>query len=213
MALDAFFDFDAEILSSKIYGVAYRSHLKQAVTLGKRTESPMMQAAVISKKDSNVSLNSTLRPVTPPGNVETELLQQVSQKDQPKANDQALPADEVSNALMTVTKAERHPPVQSVNQTPPSVAIEQQANLGPYSSLEGNAQLTQRQAGTANAITETPAIDPVHVKMLLLGTSESGKSTILKGIALHEEWPYTKDVRELFLRSFSPTLPKVCVRC
>ena len=198
MALDASFAFDAEILSSKIYGVAYRSHLKQAMTLGKRTASPMVQAAVISVEDSNMSFNSIIRPVTPPGNVETEPLQQVSQEDQPKANDQALPADEVPNALMTVTKVKRHPQVQSVKQTPPSVAIEQQANPGPHSSLEGNAQVDQRQARTANVITETPAIDPVHLKMLLLGTSESGKSTILKGISLCEEGPYIKDERESF---------------
>ena len=147
-ALDASFDFDAEILGSKIYSATYRSHLKQAVTLGQRRALPMPHTVAVSEKDSGVSSDDALQPTN------------------------------LHDDVRTV-----HSP-EMVQDGKLELWLQAQTSLQPTKPLRVNA--------------ENPLVKPVpsfDVQMLLLGTSESGESTIFKGIKLHEEGPYTKAER------------------
>ena len=199
-ASTALFDFDAEILSSKIYGVAYRSHLRQAKTFGNGRKSPVVHAKVATKEDSDRLFSTALHPSNPSGDARKDQLQLVSREHQAEAQDQAPLTDETSNASMTATKPpeiNRNSQVQA-EQTFPKLSIKQGTNPGSDVNLPSSTQLDTQQAKTSSKVAaERP---PVDIKMLLLGTSESGKSTILKGIKLHEEGSYTNDERLSFTR-------------
>ena len=191
IALDTSFDFDAEILSSRIYGITYRSHLRQTMTSAKSKALPVVQAAVLSEEDTSGSLGTTPYPIDPLENIQKQHLQPlVAPRLSPHTN-------ELSDAVTATGKAKTTLLVQDVKLMSLNVDMEQDSNFGPETCVPSSIQKSSCSV-TAEASIETTEIDPVPVlpvKVILMGVSESGKSTILKGIQLHAEGPYTHEER------------------
>ena len=207
-AFDTSFDFDAEILSSKTYAVAYRSHLRQAVTSRKRRALPVDQAVSVSFGDTGAPSNGVLHSRSPASDVRMEHLRQSYQVYQSEAHDPPIEG-EIPNTLKATTNLEERLLLEASKETSSEIAIEGERTSGPNLQLEGDVQFDRIQTRTAEANIVRPEFDPLspsHVKMLLFGISESGKSTVLKGIKLHEDGAYTKNERSSFSEVFFSNL-------
>ena len=170
-ALDVSFDFDPEILRSRSYGVAFRSHLRQAIASGRR-------------QDETIVPNEET-PQSSPGDSDSKTVLAISQPPPDLGSDIDVRADIVDTRLKKTMKEKIKP---------------------RHDASIGRARLDERSSTLSKPGASPPShryglereTDYKQLKILLLGTSESGKSTFLKGSKLWIEGGWTKAERESF---------------
>ena len=178
MALDMSFEFDSQILSTRIYTAAYRSHLRQAITARK-----------MGLDVGQMPTETAVSPVSDSGVVE-----------QPHAEgteiflDTAAPFNNILVRKDIITKIDVMKTEEIMQES--EVQAQPRARNRWMPKSAGRASMDTVAEGP-------PAISPSTskdegLKCLLLGASESGKSTLLKAINLYEGKPYTLKERNTF---------------
>ena len=235
--LDLSFDFDAEILGSKIYAVTYRSHLRQAIASGRQGKLTSSQAvnelqspqAVYELADVRAILESWANPddSSSTSTVRSSSVLEVNHQIENRGEVIEERRPEGSTSL-TINAAEREQTVRFTDKTAGSIhpssktrdrekpsptdpespllskRLGKENRSSPWSALIERLPRRNRGASvtdTKNSMMRSPAAEltpPPDVKILLLGTSESGKSTLLKGMKLFYEGPYTEDESRSF---------------
>jgi hypothetical protein len=194
VGLDISFEFDSELLSSNSYTAAYRSHLRQALTTGRQginlaqnksstqaldvhydlpnvTPQAAERQAIEGLPAPNDSLNRS-------GNVQISSSIEVTSQPRGKSSE-AIQGESRTTTLANLwSRRARSQSWIRKNAVPKS--IEHSNNKGPLTS---NLEWPKRDN---------------NLKCLLLGDSESGKSTWLKTFKLFEGSPYTTDEHESF---------------
>ncbi|MCJ1403255.1 guanine nucleotide-binding protein subunit alpha [Xylographa trunciseda] len=170
--LETVFDFDGEVFNSRAYQVALRSNMKQ----------------VLSHKALGHSKPSDLAP---PITNDTLLLE----NDEVNADTETIKAKSESDASLIPIPIPVYQDIGSY--TPKKVSL--------WSRL--SEQIVSRQKSQLRARNQTinfPGVEPQqdllpwNGKTLILGTSESGKSTLLKSVKLYMEGPYSLEERSSF---------------
>lgn len=168
--LETVFDFDGEVFNSRVYQEALRSNMKQ----------------VLSHK---APAQSNPHDLTTPITNDTFLLED----DGTSADTETIKAKSVTDAALIPTPL----PQDSNPYTPRKVSL--------WSRL--SEQIVSRkksQPGTRNETIDLTGVQsqqdlpPWNGKTLILGASESGKSTLLKSLQLHMEGPYSPEGRAAF---------------
>jgi hypothetical protein len=166
--IDTMFDFDREIFSSKVYRMATRSNMIQALLDGK-------------SEDGNPT---TSFPVTV-----TE-------------SDTSVEADVDESDVQTIRAQlydTSHPLMSHQSQI---IQESQDAKADDSTEVHRGGQL--ERAAYAKSLERLPTLQKTQtLKVLILGTSESGKSTIMKLISLYQKI-YTNETR----RNYKPTIFK-----
>ena len=164
-ALDISFAFDAELLRSRTYGTAFRSHIRQAIASGKRgvqispqKSSPLQRIADAFVSDDTVVL---------------QLEQQMQNK-----------VDDVGKVWASFDGEQ-----DAIAQFPEQPLLERVSLL----SLQRNVLKVGE-----NFPIEQDLIDSIQPKVVLLGTSESAKSTLLEGMKLRLEGGWPEAERKLY---------------
>jgi hypothetical protein len=168
--LETVFDFDGEVFNSRVYQVALRSNMKE----------------VLSHNAAGHSKHSDLAS---PTTSDTFLLE----NDEASAETGTINAKSVLDASLIPT-----PVYQDISPYAPR-------KVSLWSRL--SEQIASRKKSQHRTRSETidftevePQQDflPWSGKTLILGTSESGKTTLLKSLKLHTEGPYTLEERLSF---------------
>ena len=197
--LDVTFDFDPEILSSKIYAVTYRSHLRKAISSGKQGDSTALAENLQRKEtsDDNGSMSTVVRSFR--GATETEV-----RYVEPMAGDN----DNLSGIKVTeeVTQSVEIIPKYKTNKLPeydPNLDSKdgKDDKVSPRASLtDYPPSLFEHRTGSiqgAESFLKPPeAAEPT---LLLLGAADSGKSTLLNSMKLILEGAYTDEQRAKFI--------------
>ena len=168
--LETVFDFDGEVFNSKVYQVALRSNMKQALSRKPFTHS----------KTSDV-VSPTTDDISPLEN------------DDANSDTETIKAKSVSDATPERTR---------VNQ---DISPFVSGKFSLWSRLSEQIVARKKsQLRTRNETVDITAVDsaqdllPWNGKTLILGPSESGKSTLLKSLKLHIEGTYTLEMRASF---------------
>ncbi|KAI1075878.1 G-alpha-domain-containing protein [Whalleya microplaca] len=193
-ALSKTFDFDSIVLGSRLYQEAQRSHLRQAIRAVKYPRR--------KRSSTEVPRNST-NPS--PADIILEESVEVRSSVIQSRRTQVSPTNDI-NQMVT--------PSQSTKKGRDSHRLRRHIDAPAFDSsprrsgsIESGWQLGISRLGNWWKSTETPSthtnhnprdILTGHQKVLLLGTSESGKTTLLKALKLAREGDYTKDERRWF---------------
>lgn len=199
-ALSISFDFDNEILSPKIYAVAYRSHLRQAIALGKRVDPPLireLQHLHIDNED--VESIRTVRPSMAQRKGGSPEGLSMQRKSEHKTGDRS-----------TIDTNTADPPASANSTLKGSSLLVSNLEDGPGKEIKGrswsallerfplrNRRLSASKRNDGNLSLHVPQNNR-EVKLLILGASESGKSTLLKSMKLFYEGLYTEEERKSF---------------
>ena len=168
--LETVFDFDGEVFNSRVYQVALRSNMKQ----------------VLSHKASRHSEPSDLASPTTNDTIPHE-------NDEDGTDTETIKAKSVLDASSIPIPV--NPDVSAY--TPRKVSL--WSRLSEQIVSRNKSQLRARNETFGSTDMESQQdMKPRNGRTLILGTSESGKSTLLKSMKLHTEGPYTLEERLSF---------------
>jgi guanine nucleotide-binding protein G(i) subunit alpha len=217
------FDFDAVLLGSRAYRSAYRSNLKRVTTTVKAPQSSSLSNAQQTPIPSLENpLEGSSWPLLPPVNEADESDQNAIQLDQTLISNHQMGYDYPSRHrdLPIAEQQNTAAPAQSkntVNTTSsgfnsqiirnitPIVAGHHLTTLSkavvtPRSTLLSSLRKSWRARTTKQTVfkmTEQEIAKVLaprcEIKLLILGSSESGKSTLLKGMKLYAEGGFTRE--------------------
>ncbi|KAI0411931.1 G-alpha-domain-containing protein [Xylaria grammica] len=201
-AISLMFDFDAVILASKIYQQAGRSHLRQAIRAHNQAtaqEQPEHESQETSSqlggppRQGSPSIYSS--PGAPPSKAKTDAVDQ--------ANGGSLQS--TSNAHTTTSDHEsQHGEGDTTFFTSSSQSSRRYSNqarilrlVNPWRRAPKPKIMTPTTPDSSPKVMRPISLDR-SPKFLILGTSESGKSTVLQGMKLALEGSYTLDEKLSF---------------
>ncbi|KAJ2979931.1 hypothetical protein NUW58_g7079 [Xylaria curta] len=169
------FDFDAFLLGSKVYQQAGRSHLRQAIKAHNQGPAPDRGQPKNNYQETSSQLGEPSRQVSP----------------------SIYPSSEAPS-LQTQASAAKHPNSSNL-QLAPNTRIEvwgAETNLSPWDSSPRNISKPSNRArilSLVNPWRKSLKPETTTPKFLILGTAESGKSTLLQGMKLLLEGNYTRE--------------------
>ena len=209
-ALDVTFEFDTEILSSKIYAVAYRSHLRQAIASRKRLDTlELQEEAEDNGLEDDSSSTVTAIPVPDENESQDRTSTAESQNSAPQAADSTVDQSAVQ-------------PKTSEKLNQPSTKIARLAANGKAETISRSRArslldllpLRNRRAEAAKYKAAKAISDEIdeklraeraeregrgsEAKVLILGSGGSGKSTLLRAMKLFYEGTWTFEERTSF---------------
>ncbi|KAF2963173.1 hypothetical protein GQX73_g10391 [Xylaria multiplex] len=190
------FDFDAIILASKVYQQAGRSHPRQAI--GAR-QLRLKNQAPTQEQSKQGSQEDFFQPIGPPRPAPLP----------PIGGSSKAPPRETQNVVAIKSLNDNLPPISAVYKTSPG-KIPQHKFGDPISSTSlspSSPTLTDliripsptksQMVGPTMKIM-VPAVPHSPPKFLILGSSESGKSTLLKGLKLATVGGWTQEEKLSF---------------
>lgn len=234
--LDIPFRFDAEVLSSRIYAVAYRSHLRQVIASEKHGDTAPATAARESPGAKRSHTDIDLLFLNRRANSQTKKLALDTPRERQQECLEKLPSAAGIRVTTCVdmnsknlngtaenpqSQEEPEKPYLKQDKMPISMTSwHKRAQISPplYSKPEKNTggrpwlpllnglphRTRQVHASKVKHLEIEKHAEPIHspqVKVLLLGTSDSGKSTLLKAIKLFQDNPWTAEERDSFSES------------
>ncbi|MCJ1377204.1 guanine nucleotide-binding protein subunit alpha [Xylographa soralifera] len=168
--LETVFDFDGEVFNSKVYQLALRSNMKQVLSHKAFRQSKTSDFASATTNDTSLSEN-----------------------DESGADTETIKAKSVSDASLIPR------PVNQDISPYTSRKVSLWSRLSDQIVARKKSQLSTRDGTIDFAEAESQEkLRPWNGKTLILGASQSGKSTLLKSLKLHMEGPYTLSERESF---------------
>jgi guanine nucleotide-binding protein subunit alpha len=192
------FDFDAVLLTSRIYQQVGRSHLRQAIKVGRRPLS--FEQAHKEKRSKNSSKITVIQPAGPSF--------RASLNGPPESSRHQAQGDTVTANMARTLSPLTRPRAQNTDDFLPDDTLEHEKSgrTLPSQQLPKAAWLpnqTIQSKSDTNSRQEQDVLGGQRShnskrNVLILGTSESGKSTLLKGLKLTLSEDYTTEERLLY---------------
>ena len=214
------FDFDGEVFNSRVYQMALRSNMKQVLSHKASAHSTPDQLAPLIKNetsllegDETAAETETIiaKPVSKAPLIPTHPYQDTGpfvevslwpliknetsflEGDETAAETETIIAKPVSKAPVIPT----HPYQGTGPYTPGKVSLWPRLSEQQVSRKKPHLRTRNETMDFAKGKSEQE-LPPWNSKTLILGTSESGKSTLLKSLKLHMEGPYSLEERAWF---------------
>jgi hypothetical protein len=208
--IDMMFDFDQEIFSSKVYRMATRSNMMQALLDGQHED----EKPVTSFPSTVTSSNGLGEDGEDESDKQT-IRERMVDTSRPSSRLKVSTAEESQNSEtggLTEVRQDLQPERVTHPNSPALLAASMSTRRENRESAKARKQIYRKQIPQ---LPRLPLPSPVisqqktetqFVKVLILGTSESGKSTLFKSITAHQGL-YTDDIRSKYrLTIFKNTL-------
>ena len=186
-ALDVLFDFDAEILRSRSYGVAYRSHLRQAIASRSRQDK-----TVVPGEEAPQSAPKNFDPI------KTVLAGSLPLSDRRHVESQNVNAALQDSPFPITTDLDVRTDIADTRSKKAMKEKIVPRHKGSTGRVRSDKRSSTLSVPEASPLRDRHEMDSGRLKILLLGSSESGKSTLLNGSKLWLEGRWTKSERESF---------------